>query len=251
MSVISIDTNEYEIDGILFDKDGTIIDFMLWIHWAEEFIELIGDQVDFSFDKDMLSQFLGYSHDSSWDPKGPLAISSEQDILTILSLGLYQQSIPWNQAYQIVNDAHQILEETFRFKQYIKPVNGLIHLLNQAKDHAIKMAVVTSDNYDKARKHLDALGIREYFSAIVGHDLVQRGKPYPEMVYLACEKMGVHPGKTIIFGDSNGDMTLGKNSGVLAGIGIIPSPTSQNEHLKNADHIISDYCNINLDESIS
>lgn len=249
MSVVIIDGNRYEIDGILFDKDGTIIDFTLWVRWAEAFIDLIDDQATVSYNKGLLAHSLGFSYKNhTWDPKGPLAIGSLQDLLTILSLGLYQQGVPWNQAYQVVNDAHQVLEESFVIHEHIKPVNGLVRFLEQADKLAIKMGVVTSDNYRKAVQHLNALGITNYFPTIVGHDLVQRGKPYPEMVYYACKQLNIVPEKTLIIGDSNGDMILGKKSGLLASIGIVSVPAMQKAHLLDADYIINDYQAITLKE---
>ncbi|MBY7144652.1 HAD-IA family hydrolase [Virgibacillus sp. NKC19-3] len=248
MSVVAINGNTYEIDCILFDKDGTIIDFTLWVHWAEAFIDLIDDQV--SCNKGLLARSLGFSYENrSWDPKGPLAIGSLQDLLSILSLGLYQQGVPWNQAYQVVNDAHQALEESFPIHNHVKPIKGLIHFLEQAKKHGMKMGIVTSDNYEKAVQHLNALGITDYFLTIVGHDLVQRGKPYPEMVDYACEQLHVDPRKTLIIGDSNGDMMLGKNSGVKIRIGIVSVPAMQTGHLQDADYIINDYQAITLQEA--
>ncbi|WP_449354742.1 HAD family hydrolase [Virgibacillus natechei] len=250
MSVVCIDGDEHEIDCILFDKDGTIIDFKLWLCWADTFINLIDENTGVTYNKRLLADSLGFSYKNhTWDPKGPLAIGSQQDLLTILALGLYQQGVPWNQAYQVVHDAHQVLEETFVIHDHIKPINGLLSFLKQADKHAIKMGVVTSDNYGKTLQHLNALGIVNYFLTIVGHDLVHRGKPYPEMVYYACEQLDVSPEKTLIIGDSNGDMILGKNSGVLASIGIVSSPGAQTEHLQDADYIIRDYHAITLKEA--
>lgn len=250
MSVVRIQGNKHEIDCILFDKDGTIIDFKLWLHWADTFIDLIDEKAGISYNKSLLARSLGFSYKKHiWDPKGPLAIGSQQDLLTILALGLYQQGVSWNQAYQMVHDAHQVLEETFVIHEHIKPVNGLIDFLRQAEKLEIKMGVVTSDNYGKTVEHLNALGITNHFLTIVGHDLVHRGKPYPEMVHYACEQLNVTPKKTLIIGDSNGDMILGKNSGVLASIGIVAEPSAQTEHLQDADYIISDYQGLTLKEA--
>lgn len=241
MSVVIVNDNKYDIDCILFDKDGTIMDFTLWVHWAEELVNLIGETNE-SIDRSLLARALGFSFEQqTWDPEGPLAIGSLQDLLTILALGLYQQKVPWNQAYQVVNDAYQELEDSFVIDDHVKPVNGLRAFLEQAKVHDIKMGVVTSDNYKKAVEHLEALEIKHYFSTIIGHDLVQQGKPYPEMVYQACEQLQVKPEKTLIIGDSNGDMILGKKSGTLASIGIVAIPTMETAYLKDADSIINNY----------
>lgn len=242
MSLLTINGETYDINGILFDKDGTIIDFMLWVRWAEAFIDQINNQGTVAYDQSELAHTLGFSYESgTWDPQGPLAIGSMQDLLTIFTLGLYQQGVSWDQAYQEVHEAYKVLEKTFAIDEHIKPMNGLVQFLEQAKSNAIRMAVVTADNHGKAVQHLDALGLTDYFSAVVGHDLVQRGKPYPEMVYYACSRLNIDPEKTLIIGDSNGDMVLGKNSGVLASIGVVPKASVKTEHLKDADHIISDY----------
>lgn len=251
MGAVYIDESNYQdVEGILFDKDGTVIDFMLWMHWIESFAEKLNQKTEVYYDKQFLENSLGYLEtERVWDPKGPLAIGSLQDLLTILSLALYQQDIPWNQAYQIVNDVNQEMEATFNFNEYLKPISGLIEFLDRAHNHDLKMGIVTSDNRDKAVQHLDALGIRKYFTSVIGHDTATRGKPYPDMVYESCQQLGVRPEKAMIFGDSNGDMMLGKKSGLLASVGIIPDVNSSRAHLEDANHIISNYDSVTLKKS--
>src|SRR5699024_1652556 len=143
------------------------------------------------------------------------------------------------------HDAYQDLEDTFVIEDHVKPVNGLIAFLEQAKAHNIKMGVVTSDNYNKAIEHLEALGIKHYFSTIMGHDLVQHGKPYPEMVFQACTQLQVKPDKILINGDSSGDMIVGKHSGTVASVGVVAVRPVETADLKDADSII------NNDEAIT
>jgi len=243
MSTICIDESSYRnVDGILFDKDGTVIDFVLWIYWIEAFMEALDQKTDIVYDKQFLERSLGFSKDNRiWNPKGPLAIGSSQDLLTILSLTLYKQGTPWDQSYQTINDINQEVEKTFSFNQHLKPVTGLIEFLDQARHHQLKMGIVTSDDHAKAVQHLDALGITKCFTSIIGHDIAPRGKPYPDMVYQACQQLNIQPDKTMIFGDSNGDMMLGKNSGLKARIGVIPHANASSAHLEDANHIISNY----------
>ena len=250
MGTIYINESTYHnVEGVLFDKDGTVIDFILWMHWVEAFMEALNQNANITYDKQFLENALGFSDENRyWDPKGPLAIGSSQDLLTILSLSLYKQGIPWNQAYQIINDVNAEMDNTFSFRQHLKLVDGLGEFLEQAHQLDIKLGVVTSDDHAKAVQHLEALGISKYFTSVIGHDIAPRGKPYPDMVYQACQQMNIQPEQSIIFGDSNGDMLLGKNSGLLAGIGVIPHASASSSHLKDAHHIISNYHSITFNQ---
>jgi phosphoglycolate phosphatase len=245
MGSITVNGKSYEVDGILFDKDGTLLEFgSLWIGWSKNLIDRIVEHTQVAFDKDQLAETLGFSYTKgTWDPKGPLAIASLQDLISILSCSLYKAGIPWNEGFKIVNEAYVEVEDSFDWYSTIKPIKGLHSFLEEASRQSIKMGVVTSDNYERAKLHLKVLGIEHYFSAVIGHDSVEKGKPFPEMVDAACEQLAVMPEKTIVIGDSNGDMLLGKNGNSMGCIGIVSSLDQTFEHLKNADEVIRDYTN--------
>lgn len=59
------------------------------------------------------------------------------------------------------------------------------------------------------------------------------------MAELACRELGLSPEETIIIGDSNADMQLGKGAGLRLAIGI--SASGDGEHLIDADVIISGF----------
>lgn len=240
MSRIRINHQEYDIEGILFDKDGTLLDFgSLWLNWTEQLVDSIAYKTDNICQKQTFANSLGFSYKSStWDPGGPLAIGSMQDILTILSLNLYQHNIPWNQAFQTVNEVYSELESGLEDKLSLKPIKGLHTFLQKASEQSVKMGVVTSDNHQTAKNHLETLGIDHYFASVIGRDLVKYGKPFPEMAHMALNQLSLNPEKTLIIGDSNGDMLLGKYCKTLASIGI---GNKDQTHLINADHVIEDY----------
>ena len=101
--------------------------------------------------------------------------------------------------------------------------------------------MVTSDYNLSAHQHLKRLEIADYFSVVLGHDQIARGKPYPDMALAACDKLGVAPNRTLLFGDSNGDMKMAREAGLVAGIGLAPAPHLGTRHLADADQIIRHY----------
>ncbi|WP_158701789.1 HAD family hydrolase [Lentibacillus sp. Marseille-P4043] len=249
MSVVVINDQHYEIDGILFDKDGTLLNFAeLWLHWARKWIHNVIEGVqEVEVHASLMGETIGLDLDQNrWDPTGPLAIGSMDDLDTLLSFCLYDKGTPWNEATAMVIQSRESVYASTILEDCLKPIEGLTTFLDQLYSASIPLGVVTSDNTEQARQHLDTLGISGYFGCIMGHDTVHRGKPFPDMALEACQQLQIKPYRTLIFGDSNGDMMTGKNANLLASIGIVSDEIRTSNHLKEADSLIKNYENIKV-----
>jgi HAD superfamily hydrolase (TIGR01509 family) len=90
----------------------------------------------------------------------------------------------------------------------LKP--GVKELLSFLKERNVKIALATSTHRDRAEKHLKTHGIFDYFDEIVFGDMVQRGKPAPDIYLEACRRLGVEPECAIGVEDSiNGVVSSG------------------------------------------
>src|SRR5699024_7581349 len=220
MSKLYIDESSYDdIQAILFDKDGTIIDFMVWVHWLEAFLNFLDSVVSVPYHKSFVRKSLGVSANyRSWDSTGAFAMGNSQDLFTIVSLAFYQQGLPWEQAYQTVLETQQKFEKTFAYSHYMEPLQGLPVFLQQAKELNVAMGAVSYDDQEQVIQDLELIVFTIYFVSFVGADRVNWGKLFPDIAYLGCEQLEVPLIETIIFGESIGDMLLGKHSGLLGGI---------------------------------
>jgi phosphoglycolate phosphatase len=97
-----------------------------------------------------------------------------------------------------------------------------------------------------ALKHLDWLGMGSYFSVCVGTDQVNRGKPYPDMVELACGKLSLACSQVAVIGDTNGDMRMAKSAGAALAVGIAGPDAAGINDLPDADVVISSYSELAL-----
>jgi phosphoglycolate phosphatase len=97
---------------------------------------------------------------------------------------------------------------------------GVDYVLDLFRNLGLRMAIATGDRQHRARATMDALGVGSHFTAIIGIDDVVHGKPAPDMVRLACERLGCSPGEVIIVGDSPADLMMGRAAGVAACIGV-------------------------------
>lgn len=235
----------YDIDGILFDKDGTLLDFLsLWGTWADCLYDrlragLAARGIEWRMDE--WTGLLGTFHEedgpmTGFDRRGPFAMGSIGDVTAILAGQAYRRGLPWNEALELVRDCRNQADAELERMRPVRELPGLRRFLEQCAQRGLPMAVVTADDTQEARKHLHWLGIDTCFGDIIGNDRVSRGKPDPEMVRLACASLGIEPSRTALIGDTAGDMQMGKAAGVRLTIGISASGS-----LPGADVVISDY----------
>lgn len=247
MPLLHINDECIPCSGILFDKDGTLLDlFAIWGTWAELVLNGMEDQLkdigsEFIVDK---SKVLGTKHDASgkligYDPAGPLTMATDQESLGLLVWQLYSAGVPWNEALTHVNRIAKDAMKEIHSRDKVVPIEGLLSFLDQCAAASLKLGVVTTDGAKSTKQHLDWLGVEDYFDSVVTRDRVINGKPAPEMAELACRELGLSPEETIIIGDSNADMQLGKGAGLRLTIGI--SSMGDGKHLNDADMIISSF----------
>ena len=116
-------------------------------------------------------------------------------------------------------------------------------VMDQLQEKNIKIAFNTGYSTPMARFILNKISMEEGkdIDLLVTSDDVSKGRPAPDMILLACEKLGVAPEESIKIGDSGIDIVEGQNAGVKYSIGITTGAQSQ-EQLKQSspDFILDD-----------
>lgn len=81
--------------------------------------------------------------------------------------------------------------------------SGSQEFVNVLMSHKIPMALVSTRPRQTLETAIGAIGIEEFFSAIVTAEDVHRGKPDPEMFVYAAQLLNFIPERCIVFGNSN------------------------------------------------
>ncbi|WP_433945955.1 HAD family hydrolase [Paenibacillus sp. SN-8-1] len=254
MPIVRVQGQSRQITSILFDKDGTLLEMlMLWGRWAEAVNRLMADKIAQlgGTIPGGVARMLGTIQDeqgrvTGYDKTGPLAMASEEETIGLLAWQLYSAGTPWNEAIQQVNEICSSAMHQVRTSGEVQPMEGLRALLDKCKAFGVRLAVVTTDNTENARQHLQAMSIEHYFDSIVGRDRVSNGKPAPDMVKLACEELGTLPEEAAVIGDSNADMQMGKAAGAAITIGYGGEEEARG-YLLEADVLISSYLELILE----
>ena len=79
---------------------------------------------------------------------------------------------------------------------------GLEDFLRFLDARSIPRAVATSTATSLAREKLSRAGVLGYFDVVVGGDLVERGKPAPDIFLAAAARLGARPSDCVVLEDS-------------------------------------------------
>ncbi|WP_337103197.1 HAD family hydrolase [Paenibacillus sp. YIM B09110] len=223
MGKLTIGGDVYDVDAILMDKDGTLIDFVsMWGYWSEQVMTAFNEGLISrglkALDAAVIPMFWGTRHDDSgriieYDRNGPLAMGTMADLYAVLAWQGYIAGMSWAEARTMAIRCGEEANVSLLKERPERLLPRVQSFLDACMRQGLKLAVVTADETDAALRHLEWLGIRPYFEAVIGTDQVERGKPFGDMAELACLRLGVQPARTAVIGDTNGDMLMGRSAG--------------------------------------
>ncbi len=94
-----------------------------------------------------------------------------------------------------------------------RPYDGIPELLESIERARLVWGVVTNKPVRFAEPVMQQLGLAERSAVLICPDHVTRSKPDPEMLLLACERIGVDPQHVLFIGDDLRDIESGRAAG--------------------------------------
>jgi beta-phosphoglucomutase family hydrolase len=212
-----------KVNAAIFDLDGTLIDnnsyhLQSWLQYL----------------KDMNREM------SEEEYKANVNGRTNKDVIEYI----YQRKMDDKEAMKYAHEKEAIYRELYA--PYIKPVAGLLELLEKLRSLSIPMAIATSGiqvNIDFLFEHIP---IRSYFDVIVNSAHISKGKPDPEIYIKTAELLKVSPAECLVFEDA----VVGINSAKAAGMKVVGVLTTHKaEELSGADILIKDFSELVAEEN--
>ena len=98
----------------------------------------------------------------------------------------------------------------------IDPKPGMIETLRAIRERGLRIGLATATPEPRARKYLRMVGAEQYFDAVTCADMVDHGKPAPDIYLLACARTGVRPSEALAVEDAPSGIRSAHAAGMRA-----------------------------------
>jgi phosphoglycolate phosphatase len=223
------------IDLVIFDKDGTLIDFgPMWSGWAETLAHSLAEATGRSIETPLYAM-LGYDPVARTVLPGgglaatPMARLRERSAAVLEDAGLDRAT------------TERALDAAWHAPDPIglaRPLTDLPALFGRLRASGLRLAVATSDDREPSVRTLVALGLNVAIEALVCADDGIPVKPAPDMVRYLCEVVGIAPARTAVVGDAPADMRMARAAGAGLVVGVLTGVGGRDDLEPLADVVV-------------
>ena len=220
--------------GVLFDKDGTLLDFnRTWLPIYRYAVR------EFAAGDPELAEQLLVQH--GFDPQrnqfqggSLLAAGNNQQIADVWARQLGKP--------QEVEAISLRLNEIFHERGAIEatPVAQLTSTLSQLKSTGLKLGVATADSHQGILNTLQSFNVLQEFDFLAGYDSGHGVKPDAGMVQAFCQQMGLQSDAVVVVGDNCHDIEMGRNANAGLCVGVLTGTSKRSELEAIADIVLDD-----------
>lgn len=216
------------IDGVIFDKDGTLFDFRRsWGGWAASLLrEIAQDEAHAR----RMGSAIGYDLGT-----GQFASDSPVIACTVVEIAEFLlPHLPGRGAVELVGQMNALAAVAPMVE-----VVPLVPFVQALRGRGLRLGLATNDTEVPARAHLAASGIEDMFDYIAGCDSGHGAKPGPGMLLAFAQAQGLSPGRVAMVGDSRHDLIAGRNAGMRT-VAVLTGIAEASELAPLADVVLPD-----------
>jgi len=223
--------------GLLFDKDGTLLDFRA--SWSRAYRDLCLDLCngDIKAAEAMLVAG-GMDVASGHCAAGSvLAAGNTLDIVRFWYPALAGEGL----AGMVERIDRVFYANGVRYSVLLPGVRDSLNALAAA---GYAMGVATSDGTAGTRAALAALGVDDTLPHVFGYDSVEEPKPAPDMALAFSAASGIPLREIAVIGDNAHDLEMARRAGAGAAIGVLSGNSGAEDLKPLADAVLNSVCEL-------
>lgn len=230
------------IRSILFDKDGTLINFnSIWIPLAFNLVEnLLSEYGLGTRHKEILLGNIGLYSDGSVSPGSIYASGTGEDMARAIYnyFILYRKELPEFKIFlqEVIQKVKYYMVSN---KSSIRIIGNAGETLAALRDKGFILGLSTSDSEENTLFCLKETGLLKYFDYIGCPDENRKPKPSGDILTDFCLNYGMSTNEVAVVGDTSTDITFARINNAGLAIGVL-SGAGDKKSLGAADIILKD-----------
>jgi phosphoglycolate phosphatase len=225
-------TKPPDLKGVLFDKDGTLVDFSRTWTGIIKRSARIASAGNVTLERELL---VACGTDPATGTTAPDSLFASGNTLEIAER-MRQLGSPLT-----VPDLVRQMDELFvRGSSDAVAITDLVDVFEKIKSLGLLIGIASSDNEASIRITLQSLGIAGTVDFVAGYDSGHGVKPEPGMVRAFCAHAGCTPSQVLLVGDNRHDLEMGRAAGCGGNIGVLSGTGTAATLETLADVLLSD-----------
>lgn len=220
--------------GILFDKDGTLVDFdRTWGPAAHAVMVHLS-----AGDRSRLEDLMSVSHyveeERRFLPTSPLMAGASAGFGPLWARVLGRPAGP---------DLYGEMDRLFRIEglKSLHPIGDPRAMAEGLVRSGYLLGIASNDSEASVRAQADVLGLTPHLAYVAGYDSGHGAKPEPGMVSAFAARLGVAPDRTAMVGDTPYDLVAGRAAGAVT-VAVLSGPLGEGGRevlAALADHVVA------------
>lgn len=219
------------IRAVLFDKDGTLIDFERTYGGATAQVMLALCRNDAQLAA-QLAEPAGFDlNNRTFAPTSMIIAGTARDMAETWGNLLGESDIE-----ALIARIDALYLDFSRMS--VAPFAETAPALESLKGRGLPLGIATNDSEAGARDHAEQAGIHHFFDFFAGHDSGHGQKPGPGMVLAFAQATGLDPAEIAMVGDSLHDLEAARAAGAVR-IAVTSGMAAAEELAPASDHVLS------------
>ncbi|MBD2844342.1 HAD family hydrolase [Paenibacillus sp. IB182496] len=228
MTDIRIGDRHFEVELVVFDKDGLLFDAQyFWKCLAQIRIAALREALPSEGVRAWCRRF-GVRETggavTDVEPGGIFALAPPQEEIIVTAAVLAEWSdADWGVCRERAAELFAVSDRQFDLLQSLQPRPGFPAIFDRLEAAGVPFGIATSDDDDRTRRSIARYARVEALQFVVTPVDVERGKPHPDMLELIARRTGIRPERIMMIGDSFVDVRMARAAGCI-GVGIPDHP---------------------------